>query len=226
MRKLAALALAAADALAADKEAAPPPEVERAPATEAVVTREGEAASPEQVKKLLTRYATEPTVREVQERAMRYAEVHPEVIQSWRKRSGWAAALPELRAEYQRRDDTLKRVRQSSTGDLSQDDDRVGDRLVGRATWDLKELIFNPDELRVSGESNDLVRLREDVLDQVTKLYYERRRLQVDLDLAPPRDLGGRVRKELRLQELTADVDALTGGWFSERLGEIGKDPY
>lgn len=229
MKKLAMIALAfAAPALAVEKApAAPPapaaplvaPPPPLAPPAEAVITRENEEASPEQVRKILGRYSAEPAVRDVQEKAMRYAEVHPEVISSWRKRSAWAAVLPELRAEYRRVNRDLTRTTiQRPSADKLQTDDRLEDLVLGRATWDLRDLVFSPDELKVSKEAEDLVKLREDVLDQVTKLYYERRRLQVDLDLAPPKDLAGRVRKELRLQELTADIDALTGGWFSEQL--------
>jgi len=42
------------------------------------------------------------------------------------------------------------------------------------------------------------MQLRDDILDEVTRLYFERG----------------------RLQELTADIDGLTGGYLSRRLRE------
>ena len=60
--------------------------------------------------------------------------------------------------------------------------------------------------------------LLEKVLGEVTRLYFERRRLQVDMLLNPKSDLLGQVKDELRLRELTANVDALTGGRFSAGL--------
>jgi hypothetical protein len=55
-------------------------------------------------------------------------------------------------------------------------------------------------------------------MNEVTRTYFERRRLQVDLAASPIQDLKLRLEKELRLQELTADIDALTNGYFSEQL--------
>ena len=96
-------------------------------------------------------------------------------------------------------------------------------RLTIGATWELDRLIFEPQEMAVAREAVRTANLRDRVLDEVTRRYFERRRLQVDLELAPPTDLSDRVRKELRLQELTADIDAFTGGWFSDKLQKAGR---
>jgi competence ComEA-like helix-hairpin-helix protein len=174
------------------------------------------------VRKLLSRYANEPSIRDVQEAATRFAEVRPEMIASWQSRSRVAALGPQLRAEYRYVGSTDARLAETSTGQTQTDNTGIEHRPLARAQWDLDRLIFNPDELRVSNQVVDLVRLRESVLDQVNKLYFERRRLQIDLEVSPPTDVAGRVRKELRLQELVADLDALTGGFFSRKLAERG----
>lgn len=180
-----------------------------------------------EAKKLLERYRNEPSIRDVQEAATRYAEVHPHIISSWRTRARVAALAPGVRAEYRYVNEFDQRLKTGGdAADTKQDDFGVQHRPLARVDWNLDRLVFNPDELRVSNEIVDLVRLRESVLDQVTKIYYERRRLQVDLDLTPPKDVAGRVRKELRLQELVADLDSLTGGYFSKKLIEAGQDPY
>lgn len=184
-------------------------------------------ASEANVRRLLERYKNEPSVREVHEAAARYAEVHPELIQSWRIRSRLSALGPQVRGDYRYQVDGRMRVAQGGSSEPSRSEDESWRHQPNvRAQLDLDRLIFNPDELRVSNEIVDLVRLRESVLDQVTKIYYERRRLQLELDMTPPKDLAGRVRKELRLQELVADLDSLTGGFFSKRLRESGRDPY
>ena len=42
--------------------------------------------------------------------------------------------------------------------------------------------------------------------------------MQVDLVLNAPVDLAERAREQLRVEELTADLDALTDGFFTRAL--------
>jgi competence ComEA-like helix-hairpin-helix protein len=192
-----------------------------------VIVQEGKVVSNETVRKVLKRYAGEPTVREVQEHAIEYVRVHPEIIDSWRLRARTNALAPRLTTNAQ--GDTNNGLRSvSATGQPTQEvrTDDTGGRLVVGATWELDRLVFEPQEMAVSREGVRMSNLRDRVLDEVTRRYFERRRLQVDLELSPPTDLGDRVKKELRLQELTADIDAATGGWFSQKLTEAGRAPY
>jgi hypothetical protein len=62
------------------------------------------------------------------------------------------------------------------------------------------------------------VQLRNDILDDLRRTYYERKRLQFELMSNPPRDMNAKFEKELRLQELTQAIDDLTGNYFSERM--------
>ncbi len=62
------------------------------------------------------------------------------------------------------------------------------------------------------------MQLREDILDEVNKLYFERIRLKVEIDRLSIEDRVKRLEKKLRLEELTASLDALTGGYYSECL--------
>ncbi|MFC1666596.1 hypothetical protein ACFL0P_01820 [Candidatus Omnitrophota bacterium] len=63
-----------------------------------------------------------------------------------------------------------------------------------------------------------MVQLRDDILDEITRIYFERRRLQMEMHFSPVTDLKGAMEKELRIEELTADLDALTGGYFSKHF--------
>lgn len=194
---------------------------------ETVVVQEGQLVSDDVVKKVLQRFAAEPSAREVQSQAIEYLQVHPDIVAGWRLRARTNALAPELRTNGWGK--TLARTSEDETPgapvDITQTDEQSG-RVEVRLTWELDRLIFDPQEMAVARESVRTANLRDRVLDEVTRRYFERRRLQVDLELSPPRDLADRVKKELRLQELTADIDAATGGWFSQKLTDAGRSPY
>lgn len=198
-------------------------------AAEQVVVQEGKVVSKEVVRKVLMRYAGEPTVREVQDAAVVYLRIHPDIVDSWQTRARWRAIGPQFSVEGQgTNDNNLRKVTNLDATQAEIDSttlDNTG-RLTLQAKWDLDRLIFEPQEMSIAREAVRTANLRDRVLEEVTRRYFERRRLQVDLDLTPPTDLADRVRKELRLQELTADIDAFTGGFFSEKLEKAGRAPY
>ena len=90
-------------------------------------------------------------------------------------------------------------------------------------SWNLCNLVWNDDQTSIDTRSRLMVELRNDVLNEVTHLYYERRRLEFEMAMSPVRDLPVELDKEVRLEELTAGIDALTGGYFSRRLQEMKK---
>lgn len=157
----------------------------------------------------------EPDIREVQQAAVEFAGIDASRFSSWEKRAKRSAWLPKLRA---RLDKNLGEGRTfiieggEAPRDALTTDDDVGFEL--RAEWELGRLAFNPDELRVSEESRDSARMREDVIYEVTRMYFDRRRLQIELLLAPPDKVEVRVEKELRVEEMTSMLDSLTGGRF------------
>ena len=65
-----------------------------------------------------------------------------------------------------------------------------------------------------------MVELRDDILDEVTKLYFERLRVKMELDTLSIEDRKKRFEKELKLEELTASLDALTGGYYSRQINK------
>ena len=129
---------------------------------------------------------------------------------------------PHYQDDDNDRDDGTTTRTQTGEADVitqSQGDD-MG--LEVRATWDLNYLVFHPQEMAVAREAVRLTNLRDRVVDDVTRRFYERRRLMVENALSPIYDDMERMRRDLRQQELTADLDALTGGWFSIELKKRG----
>jgi len=86
-------------------------------------------------------------------------------------------------------------------------------------TWNLGEYVWNYHQTSIDVRSRLMVQLRNDILDQVTKLYFERLRLKYELtqntENSKQTDL-----KYLRLAELTANIDALTDGYLSRNIKE------
>ncbi|MBI4004164.1 MAG: hypothetical protein HY353_04000 [Candidatus Omnitrophica bacterium] len=167
---------------------------------------------------LLANFTYEPTIAQVQAAAIRYAEVHPEKIRRWRRQAALKAILPkvDIGMDHDRSRDS--RIDEGTFPNYqlltTQDRDSSLDVSV---TWDLGELIWNPDQTSIDVRSKLMVQLRDDLVNEVTRTYFERRRLQVALLTAPPSDQQALLEKELRLQELTALVDGFTGGYFSQQ---------
>ena len=63
-----------------------------------------------------------------------------------------------------------------------------------------------------------LVGVQEGLLREITSLYFTRRRLMTMVTLAPPQDPNEEITEQLRLDEITANLDALTGGYFSKEI--------
>lgn len=155
------------------------------------------------------KFKNEPTIVEVQRAAIKYAEVHPNKIRNWRRQAQMKALLPEFNLDY---DKTV-------TYDTGTDRYYVGPKDWGFGfKWDISELIFSDDQTNIDVRSRLMVQLRDDILDDVTRLYYERRRLQVEMMMSPPKSERARYDKLLRLEELTAGIDALTGGYFFDNI--------
>jgi len=218
------------------------------------------------VKTVMGQFSHEPTVQEIQEVAMRWAEVHPDLIEGWRKGAKYRALLPDFTLTYilDRRTtdrwldmDELKEYNKRQYGtyigdsvvvgaitgvdyittteysDMFQDYTQTIDRHTTQDTqdrrrridfrfkWELGDFLYSPAQVRISDESRDLVELRNDVLGEVTQFYFQRRQLQIDLLLSPSEDLRERLRLELQLQEVTANIDYLTGGYLTQRLNDV-----
>ena len=174
-----------------------------------------------EARRILAKFSSEPTIVSVQNAAAEYARVNPDAYDSWMSASRWAYILPSnIRGQLRRQDGDQSDVRTTSSGlsDLVSTDEQL--QIILRADWDLTRLVFNKDSITAARQIERIVNQREDILTTVNKLYFARRQLQVDLELEPPTSVERAVKSQLRIDALTADLDALTGGWFSKQLPE------
>jgi len=177
-------------------------------------------------------FRDEPTISEVHRIAIDYAEVNPEKIKSWRYLSKKRAWFPELDVSFDGQRDWSSS--DSIWGSYSiggqhyvGPDDKTRGEDFGwdvSLSWDLGDLIWSSDQTAIDSRSKLMVELREDILDQITRLYFERRRIQVELAANEVFDHQLKIDKKMRIEELTALIDAFTGGEFSRRIAAAVND--
>lgn len=173
-------------------------------------------------------YKKEPDIARVHAWAVDYAEVHPEKIRQWRRLAKKRAWLPSMSVGMDSGQDWdySDSLFGSSTGAhfIGPDDKSYG-RDMGfdvSLSWDLADLVWSTDQTTIDSRSKLMVELREDVLNQVTRLYFERRRLQMEMEgKIASFDASSQLEKQLRLEEMTAYLDAFTEGKFSEFVRDM-----
>ncbi|MDJ0866501.1 MAG: hypothetical protein QNK03_10365 [Myxococcota bacterium] len=163
----------------------------------------------------------EPPVAAVQRAALRYTELDRRAVSRMRRgvrrRGFWPQV--DLRAAYARDDDHGRDYDQTfvsgSTRHLwDRDRGRRRERAIAvELHWDLGDIWYHPEEIDVSTEARRVVELRDDVLDEINQLYFDRLRALGDAEQAPPGSSEGAAAR-LRADELAAGLDAWTGGWF------------
>lgn len=164
-----------------------------------------------------------PTVNEVQNVAIQYAEAEPEKIMIWRKKAALKASMPEISLGVSRNVTDLWHWESGSTTKTDDDELKRGKDAVEWAVtlrWDLSELIWSSDQTAIDVRSRLTAELRENIVDQVTKLYFERIRVARELAHLSLESKDMRFDKELKLREITASLDGFTGGYFSRTLRE------
>ena len=164
-------------------------------------------------------FTAEPSIKDVQRMAIEYANVNPRQINSWHNQSRAKALFPTLSVGLNRADTDLYHWDTGPNPDVLT---RGRDYLDWSTSlsWDFGDFVWSSDHTSIDSRSKLMSELRQDILDQVTRLYFERRRIQVELAFHDENEPNSIFEKEMRIEELTALLDGLTGGKFSELRGE------
>jgi len=180
----------------------------------------------------------EPTIKEVHHMAIEYAEVSPQKIKRWRDNVKWKAVMPRVSVGYSQSDDAKSEIYTSgSTSYVYEGPREIDNDWNVDLIWELSDLIWNDSETSIDVRSKLMVQLRDDILEEVTRLYFERKRVMKEIkrlqfhEADSNNDNEGKKKyyggedfniklddKRLHLEELTAHIDALTGGKFSEMI--------
>lgn len=171
----------------------------------------------------------EPSMGEVQRHAVRYANVLNGKIKRWHAESRMAAVLPSL---YFGKDFDLSNNVDIDRGGTSDPDKFIQGPLDksrswnAHVSWNFADFLFSSNQTSIDSREKLMVELRNDILAEVTRIYYERRRLQMDLIFNPGGTEQEHLEKIMRVEELTSLLDGFTGNYFSRRLEKIyGADP-
>lgn len=164
--------------------------------------------------------AEEPTILELQRAAIRYAEVNPDKITNLRRQAAARALMPEVSVGYN--DDTDATISTATLNGktnffVGPDDSSRGWDVT--AKWDLGDLVYNTAQTSIDSRSKLMVELRNDIMDQLNAAYFERKKIQRQLTKIADKESPPYTERELRIEELTATIDGLTGGYLSHRLG-------
>lgn len=181
------------------------------------------ASSAQDRSEALARLKREPSCPDVQKAALGYFNINKERVESLRRGAAYKALMPVLElsggfAQSRLDENTTDNIWYPGNVWLEKGAGGYAWDTRGKLVWNLPQLVFNAEELDVAS----LAGLVQSILKEVTRLYYMRRRLQMDLVLNPPADEATRLTKELRLEELTALLDAMTGGFFERELKRRG----
>jgi len=152
----------------------------------------------------------EPSLQDVRTAAIVYNEVGPEKIERWRKRAQARGFFPQVSVSY----DTTVDIYQTTTTT------RVVKGPLDWGVsfkWDLADFVWNPYQKDIDVRSRLNTQLRMEIISEITRLYFERKKLLAEVGLLQPND-SEYAQKQLRLEEVSAVLDGYTGGWLSRQL--------
>ena len=164
--------------------------------------------------------AEDPPIEELRAAATALVLAEPGRARSLVERARFAGWLPEVRIMVDRRFARTESVDLGSPTDVAAlapvgIDSNNDVRYQARATWDLSKLIFNSDEIGAQFQALRTADTRREIESLVIRLYFERRRLKAESTTADDLDMLPGSRRELRIAEIEAELDALTGGVFT-----------
>ncbi|OGW80482.1 MAG: hypothetical protein A3G33_09730 [Omnitrophica bacterium RIFCSPLOWO2_12_FULL_44_17] len=169
----------------------------------------------------------EPPVRAVQKEVILYADVSNWKIKRWQWTSRLRALIPSFSIGKSFSTSNNVDLDRGGTSDADKfifgpaDTDESWDFDLG---WDVGDLLFNSAQTSIDSRQKMMVELRNDLLGEITRLYYERRRNQLEFILEPRESFPERMNALLRIDELTANIDAYTNGFLTKALETIYSD--
>jgi hypothetical protein len=163
----------------------------------------------------------EPSAREVHKHVIRYANVGNGKIKRWHAASRLAGLLPSF--SFGKNLDRNASITTYSGKYITGPED-VSKGWDADVSWDFGDAIYSSNQTSIDSREKLMVELRNDLLSEVTRIFYERRRLQISLVFTPPASEQEHLESLLRMDELTALLDSMTDGFFSKQIERVYRE--
>ncbi|MFH1996094.1 MAG: hypothetical protein ABIJ27_03740 [Candidatus Omnitrophota bacterium] len=176
-------------------------------------------------KDLSALFEREPTFIELERAAIRYNEVSAEKIKNFRRDARLRAFFPKISIGLDAgRSNNIEFYKSSTSHYVLSGPDDLSEGWDLSVSWDLGDLVYSAAQTNIDARSRLMVQSRDAILDDLRGAFYRRRRLLFDMATRPPKDQRIRFEKEIRIQELTSEIDGLTGDYLSWWLSRQSPD--
>ena len=180
--------------------------------------------------KLKLIFSLEPTIQETQAKALQFSGI-PSGMQfgAYKRQARLRNVLPQIDTSFDNYDYALNSLETRGSDQYDSADSSINSSLdknrkaamdnefnTGfRFTWHLDRLIYDPEIIDIVNSARVSANIRENLLTELTQIYFQRKNLLSELMSNP---FSRTMTQKFKLQELTADIDARTGGWYSLAL--------
>ena len=175
--------------------------------------------------KIDDRSKKEPSIDLILEWAIEYADVNQTKINNWYNKSKKRNFLPKVSFKVEEdRSKTIQYEMYKSLDKLyiipnKRTDDKDVDWSIN-LSWELSNLLWTEDQIDINLRSRLIVELRDDIIHLITRIYFEREKLKIELNKIVQNE--GReemyIEKYFRIKELTAIINAYTNNKYKEYI--------
>jgi len=181
-----------------------------------VASSTDQAPASDPVREIFERFDADTGIEVIVRAAIDTAALDEEGAERAMRRASAGALLPTIRVTVQAdsehdADDALSEVHSPA---LTRPVGDRGLRLGAELRWDLSAVVDPDRVLKTQREERARLDLRIEIVEHVTALYFERRRLIAE-DVLTPGSLKQRIRRVTRIAEIEALLDQLSGGAFT-----------
>jgi photosystem II stability/assembly factor-like uncharacterized protein len=166
----------------------------------------------------------EPSFRELEKMILSYNDAGSEKISRWQKESRLRALVPTFYVSKSLSRGTSIDLDRGGTSDADKyilGPDDLTRSWNANVSWDLGDLIWSTAQTSIDSRSKLNTELRRDLLAEAARIYHERRRLAMQIVFGTAESDMAHMENLIRLDELTALLDSMSGGDFSQSLEKM-----